>query len=188
VRISALLCLLKMLKNSMPAIGQRFFILLITYLILTGCSTILFDSSETRDRHLQMDEVMQYYSGLLDLPADELVAEYYSVREKFVLQGSDEYRIKYTLLLTLPNKKFSNMIIALRVLTAWPQEEGSNLNGFRLLLMQLITEQQHLKLVADSFHERLKIKQQRVKILQDRIDAIIEMEKNLMKRGAIETN
>jgi hypothetical protein len=80
------------------------------------------------------------------------------------------------------------MIIALRVLTAWPQEEGSNLNGFRLLLMQLITEQQHLKLVADSFHERLKIKQQRVKILQDRIDAIIEMEKNLMKRGAIETN
>ena len=209
MHISALLCLLKILKNSMSAIAQRFFILLITYLILMGCSTVPIDSSETRVRHSQMDEgvrhsqmdegvrhsqmdeVMQYYSGLLGLPADELVAEYHLAKERFERRGSDEYRIKYILLLILPNAEFRNLIAALRLLTEWTQEEGSNLNGLnglRLLLVQLVTQQQHLEIISDNFYESLKIKEQRVKILQNQIDAIKTMEKNLIRRDPVETN
>ena len=200
MHISALLCLLKILKNSMSAIAQRFFILLVAYLIWTGCSTTVpivsletrvQHSLETRVQHLQMDEVMQYYSGLFGLPADELVAEYHLAKERFERRGSDEYRIKYILLLTLPNTEFRDLINALHLLTAWPQEEGSNLNGlngFRLLLVQLLTEQQHFEMIAGRFHESLEIEQERVKILQDKIDAIIEMEKNLIRRDPVETN
>jgi len=98
--------------------------------------------------------------------------------------NSDGNRIRYILLLSLPNADFRNISDALRLLIEWPQDEQqlTSMAIFRKLLTQLLTEQQHLTSTVRNFSEKLKAAEEDSEKLRKKVDDIKDMEKSLIRR------
>lgn len=132
----------------------------------------------------QMEDLMQYYDSLRKLPATELGRVYDKVKQNFVQNKSDANRARLILLLILPNTSFRDINSALYLLNEWPRDAKpiTGLQSFRNLLTVLLTEQQRLNQSVDELSQKLKDEQKRVETLQNQIEAIKRMEKNLILR------
>ena len=132
----------------------------------------------------QMEDMMQYYDSLRKQPPAELARVYDKVKQNFVQNKSDANRTRLVLLLILPNTSFRDITSALYLLNEWPRDAKpiTGLQSFRNLLMALLAEQQRLTHNMDELSLKLKEEQKRVEILQKQIEAIKNMEKNLILR------
>lgn len=132
----------------------------------------------------QMEDIMQYYDALRKQPPAELGRVYDRVKQNFVQNKSDANRARLVLLLILPNTSFRDITSALYLLNEWPRDVKSTagLQSFRNLLAALLTDQQRLNQSADELSQKLKEEQKRVETLQNQIEAIKRMEKNLLLR------
>jgi hypothetical protein len=133
----------------------------------------------------QMETIMQYYDSLRKHPVSELVPIYNKVKQNFAQNKSAVNRARLVLLLTLPNAPFRDLNSALRLLNDWPRDgggEGAGLQSFRNLLITLLAEQQRLNQSADELAQKLKDEQKRAETLENQIEAIKRMEKNLILR------
>jgi hypothetical protein len=132
----------------------------------------------------QMEDIMQYYDALRKQPTAELGRVYDKVKQNFVQNKSDTNRARLVLLLILPNTPFRDMTSALYLLNEWPRDAKSatSLQSFRNLLAALLTDQQRLNQNVDELSQKLKEEQKRVETLQNQIEAIKRMEKNLILR------
>ncbi len=132
----------------------------------------------------QLDKLMEYYELLQEKTEPELAQEFNTVKKNFMHNYSDGNRIRYILLLSLPNADFRNISDALRLLIEWPQDKQqlTSMTSFRKLLTQLLTEQQHLNSTVNKFSERLKVVESYSEKLQKRVDDIKDMEKSLIRR------
>jgi hypothetical protein len=129
-----------------------------------------------------MDDMMQYYDSLRKQSPPELVKVYDRVKQNFGQNKSDANRIRLVLLLALPNTSFRDVPSALHLLNDWPRDSKhvNNLQSFRNLLAALLAEQQRLSNQLEETSQKLKEEQKRADTLQHQIDAIKNMEKNLI--------
>ena len=179
----------------MNSLSRRFCILLVIN-ILSGCSAmqskqlqnpvVLPPQSDRVVVPSQLDMLMQYYEFLQEKTQPELVQEFNTVKTNFLRSNSDGDRIRYILLLSLPNEDFRNISDALSLLMEWPQntQQFTSMGSFRKLLTQLFTEQQHLNSTVRNFSEKLKVTEKYSEELQKQVDDIKDMEKSLIRREA----
>jgi hypothetical protein len=172
----------------------RKFCILLAINILSGCAAMQASQSPNpviSPTHpiqvavpSQLDKLMQYYEFLQEKTGAELVQEFNTVKMNFMHNNSDGNRIRYILLLSLPNAEFRNISDALSLLIEWPQDEQqlTSLDIFRKLLTQLLTEQQHLNSTVRNFSEKLKAAEGYSEKLQKKVDDIKDMEKSLIRR------
>lgn len=132
----------------------------------------------------QMEDLMQYYDALRKQPPAELAHVYDKVKQNFVQNKSDANRARLILLLILPNTTFRDTTSALYLLNEWPRDTkpATGLQSFRNLLAALLAEQQRLSNSVDELSLKLKEEQKRVETLQNQIEAIKSMERNLILR------
>lgn len=173
---------------------SRKFCILLAINILSGCSAMQASQSSnpvistTQPIQVvvpsQLDMLMQYYEVLQEKTEPELVQEFNTVKKNFMHNNSDGNRIRYILLLSLPNADFRNISDALRLLIEWPQDaqQLTSMAIFRKLLTQLLTEQQHLTSTVRNFSEKLKAAEEDSEKLRKKVDDIKDMEKSLIRR------
>lgn len=180
----------------MNSVYRKFSILLAIFL-LGGCSTM--QASQPQNTIIlpakptqvvvpsQLDMLMKYYELLQEKTKPELAQEFATVKKNFMHNNSDKNRIRYILLLSLPNADFRNISDALSLLMEWPQDSQqsqqlTSMTSFRKLLTQLLTEQQHLNSTVKNFSEKLKAVEAYSEKLQKRVEDIKDMEKSLIRR------
>jgi hypothetical protein len=134
-----------------------------------------------------LNDLMHYYSSLLNKSALELAWEYNYANNHYRESMDSQERLKFLILLLLPDTHFRNVQAALDILENPPQtvEFSPNLAAFEKFLVLLLKEQQSASSQAEQLSVKLRATETQVKILQDRIDAIKNIEKNLLRRNAL---
>lgn len=132
----------------------------------------------------RMDDMMEFYESVRKQPPAEITRIYDKVKQNFVQNKSDSNRARLVLLLILPQTSFRDITSATYLLNEWPRDSKSatNLQSFRNLLASLLAEQQRLTHNVEELSQKLKDEQKRAETLQNQIDAIKNMEKNLILR------
>ena len=129
---------------------------------------------------------MKYHAQLQKKTQQELSKEYSEVRKRFLDKRNDQDRAKYTLLLSLPNTSFHNPATALHLLDEWPKKTNLSAatDSFRKLLVELVKDQQHLRIQMQELSQKLKDEKVRSEALQKQVDDIKDMEKSLFRRNS----
>lgn len=130
----------------------------------------------------QADELLLYYDNLRKQTSAELSREYDKSRQSMAQNRSDVNRLRVALLLSLPNTAFHDNAAALGLANELLKENKSNSSGVRglaNLLSVSLTEQQRM---AEDWSQKWRDEQKRADGLQDKVEAIKNMEKNLMRR------
>lgn len=169
----------------MSDILQRFWILpAIMLAFLSACSTLPAASSPHAAWSppllvtSQVEELMLYYDYLRKQSAVALVKEYDTARQSLAQSRTDMNRIRVALLVALPNAPFHDTAAALGLLNEVSKETKTaspGLRGLASMMAALIAEQQGLS-------QKLKEEQKRADALQGQVNAIKNMEKNLIRR------
>ena len=133
-----------------------------------------------------IENLMRYYQVVQDKKLFELQWEFAYAKHHYRNDKNAENRFKYILLVTLPNTNFRDTSLALNLLTNWPEDISlsPNLNSFRKILTTSLKERQSAKYNNQSLLQKLKTSEEKIKVLQDKIDAIKSMERQLF-RGKI---
>lgn len=173
----------------MNSVRQKLRVLpVIILVLLTACATVPEDQLLATQADLtvtgQMDDMMEFYESLRKQPPAELTRIYDRVKRNFVQNKSDSNRTRLVLLLILPHTTFRDITSATYLLNEWPRDSkpATNLQSFRNLLAGLLAEQQRLTHSVEELSQKFKDEQKRVETLQNQIDAIKSMEKNLILR------
>ncbi len=131
-------------------------------------------------------EIMRNYDILGKQPPTEIAKEYAAALQDFSTTRSDSNRLRVAMLLALPDTPFHDTATALNLLNDWPQDEAappSALRGFARLLSVLLQQQQQSNNALNEMEQKIKEEQKRADALQKKIDAVKNMEKNLMDRN-----
>uniref|UniRef100_E6QRK3 Uncharacterized protein n=1 Tax=mine drainage metagenome TaxID=410659 RepID=E6QRK3_9ZZZZ len=129
----------------------------------------------------RMEKLMLDYDDLGKLPATELNDAYQKASQDYSQTASDSSRLRLAMLLALPDTSFHDTTTALDLLNNWPKEEATSpsaLHGFARLLSALLMQQQRSGNAFNDLEKKLKEEQKRADVLQSKIDAIKDMEKN----------
>lgn len=176
---------------------SRTIILLIFSAVLTGCTALpaFFDNQVSQqdkfEQNKSLNDLMSYYDQLQKKKASQLATEYDYNKSYFDNNINADSRFKYILLVSLPNTAFSDIRLALDLLTNWPQDLTlpPDLDGFRKLLISLLEEQQTAKTETRNLSQKLKISnenahvlKEQIQTLESRIDAIKNMEKHPIRK------
>lgn len=162
-------------------------------MLLTGCAHNSPKPSaepETQTSQAPQDdlnELMRYYSLLQNKSALELAWEYNYANNHYRESTDSQERLKFLILLLLPDTPFYNTQAALDLLANPLKPAGSspNLTAFESILMLLLKQQQSANDKAKQLSIKLRATEAQVKILQDRINAIKNIEKNLLRRNPL---
>jgi hypothetical protein len=169
--------------------GKPGFIFSVIVLMLGGCAILPHTRSTAPSQQEvvltgQMDDMMEFYESLRKLSVSELSRVYDKVKQNFVQNKSDANRIRLVLLLIMPQTSFRDANSALYLLNEWPRGEARTFNhllSFRNLLAAQLAEQQRLSNSIEELSQKLRDEQKRVETMQNQIDAIKSMEKNLLR-------
>lgn len=171
--------------------------LLIIYAALVGCtatpthqspaiSTEQTSQHDEFDQFSNLDELMQYHDFLQEKNTFQLSWEHNYAKNHFKNSPNPENRLKYILLISLPNTAFTDSHAALDLLNNWPEEITlpPNLASFKKLLTILLSEQQIARSNARNLTQKLKASEEQIQTLQNRINAIKSIEMNPIRRIA----
>ncbi len=133
-----------------------------------------------------LNELMHYYNSLQDKSELELAWEYNYANSHYRESTDTRERLKLLMLLLLPNTNFQSIPTALDLLENSPQpaELSSSLAAFENILTLLLKQQESANIQVQNLSAKLRATEAEVKILQNKIDAIKNIEKNLMRRNA----
>lgn len=176
-----------MIKNHIPQLAM------ILLMLLAACThTLLKPPIEpeipvTQAPQDHLNDLMHYYSSLLNKSVLELAWEYNYANNHYRESTDAQERLKFMILLLLPDTRFQNLQAALDILENPPQtvEFLPTLAAFKNLLVLLLKKQQSASSQAEQLSAKLRATETQVKILQDRIDAIKNIEKNLLRRNTL---
>ncbi len=137
----------------------------------------------------QADELLQYYDFARKLSASELTKEYEKARQNLAQSKVDGNKLRLALLLTLPNTSFKDNATAQTLVNdILKDNKASNpgLHALANLLSASLAEQQEMaqknKDEQKDLTQKWKDEQKRADGLQEKVDAIKSMEKNLIRR------
>jgi len=170
-----------------------YIIISIAILSIIGCSTIEEKQVITKPDELiyreifenQLNALMLDFASLEKKNNTELEAIFNNVKEKFENDKNNINRIRYILLLTLPDQKFYDADIALSLLKEWPETEllPPSLESFRNLLIMRLEEELRLKRIVKQLFHQLANEKLRSEMFQKKIEDIKDMEKSLIRRN-----
>lgn len=170
-----------------------FFVICLAVLLIMSCSNINNRSAVLNPDELifkekfedQLTSVMLDYASIEKKSAAEMAAIFDFAKEQFENGNGTDHRLRYSLLLTLPNQKFYDREKALTLLKEWPETERlpQTVNSFRKILLMRLEEEQHLKKSVNHLYHQLENEKMKYKMLQKKVDDIKDMEKSLIRRN-----
>ncbi len=129
-----------------------------------------------------LQELLRESAQWRTLPAAALLDRYEKARGQVQQSATEENRLRMALLWLLPNTTFHDSASAyatLRDLSAGRVTGDAELDAFAAALLLVADEGQH---TADDLTQRLHEQQKRADALQEKVDAIRNMERELMRR------
>ncbi len=114
------------------------------------------------------DSLLLYYQHVRKLPGPALAREHDSARQAFARLRSDFNRVRFAMVLALPNTAFNDEGRALELLDPVSNNPNSLLNGLAYLLGAHLQERRRLDASAQG--------------LQQKLDALRSLERNLIER------
>ncbi|MBI3528034.1 MAG: hypothetical protein HY067_08685 [Betaproteobacteria bacterium] len=131
------------------------------------------------------DRIARFYDRLLTLKAHELAGELDATRQSFEKDGSELNRLQLALLLSLPGASFRDDNAAIALLHAFVKDkgrEGSTLRPLAILLQSELLELRRTEEALQQQSAKLKEEQRRVEALQQKLEAILDMEMKMIER------
>ena len=131
------------------------------------------------------DRIVRYYDRLLTIKGAELASELDIARESFEKDKSDLNRLQLSLLLSFPGTGFRDDNTALALLNSFIKEknrEGSTLRPLAIWLQSELLELRRTDEALQQQTARLKEEQRRTEVLQQKLDAILDMEMKIIER------
>lgn len=131
------------------------------------------------------DRLARYYDRLLTLKAPELAVELDTARQTFEKEGSELSRLQLALLLSLPGTSFRDDKAAITMLHPFVKDKGREGSTLRPLAIFLQSELLEIRRTDEALQQqsaRLKDEQRRVEALQQKLEAILDMEMKMIER------
>lgn len=133
------------------------------------------------------DRIARFYNRLLTMTGEELSAELDVTREIFAKDKTELNRLQLALLLSLPGTNFRDDSAALNLLKpiAKVGGEGSDLRPFAIWLQSALLELRRSDEALQQQAAKLKDEQRHSEVLQQKLDAILDMEMKMIEREQI---
>ncbi len=135
--------------------------------------------------HLAPNEVLRYYTFLHSLNDAGLAGEYQTAKVRFAESQNIAERLKLAVLLSVPNTAFHNIPEAVSLLKSLPVDTTytpSDLADLSNLLVTLLSQQQQADDKLSDLTKSLAEERAHAKLLQEKIDAVRNMEINMIQR------
>lgn len=123
----------------------------------------------------ELERVLVYFEQVKKLPAAELGREHDSTRAAFTRTRSDFDRMRLAMVLSIPNSAVSDDQRALELLDSVVRGQNSSLRGLASLMSAHLQERRRLESGMHSL-------QQNVQGLQQKLDALMSLERSLIDR------
>lgn len=148
------------------------------------------------------DRLLNYYAYVTELQGETLEREYRYVEKAYSTDPNEYNEMQMIILLASPRASFRDTDLARTMVRRWLQDEYysySKLRPLALLYYSYLSELKRQNRVIDQARkslrqaneqsaqqaEQIKASQQRSKELQDKLDALLEMERSLIEREQI---
>ena len=131
------------------------------------------------------DRVVRFYDRMLTLKANEQAGELEVTRQSFEKDKSELNRMQLALLLSLPGASFRDDNTAIALLHPFTKEkdrEGAELRPLAIWLHSELIELRRTEETLQQQSTKLKEEQRRSDALQQKIEAILDMEMKMIER------
>lgn len=131
------------------------------------------------------ERVARFYERLLTLKGGELASELERRRAEFDREKSELNRLQLALLLSLPAAPFRDDNAAQALLVPFVRDKAQEGSSLRPLALWLHAQLVELRRADESLQQqtvRLKEEQRRADALQQKLDALLNMEKKMIER------
>jgi ATP-dependent exoDNAse (exonuclease V) alpha subunit len=163
-------------------------------MVIAACSPV--DSKTTRPdvpwyksvvepAQSDADRLAKFYDRLLTMKGSELASELDTSRKSFEGDKSELNRLQLALLLSLPGTSFRDDNAALAFLGPFVKDKGGDGSTLRTLALWLHSELLELRRSDEALQQqaaKLKEEQRRAEALQQKLDAILDMEMKMIER------
>ena len=132
-----------------------------------------------------VDRIVRYYDRLMTIKGAELASELDIARESFEKDKSELNRLQLALLLSLPGTGFRDDNAAIALLNSFLKEKNREGSTLRPLAIWLHSELLELRRTDEAMQQqtaKLKEEQRRTEALQQKLDAILDMEMKMIER------
>jgi len=131
------------------------------------------------------DRLARFYDRLLTMKSSELAGELDMSRRSFERDKSELNRLQLALLLSLPGTSFRDDNAALALLGPFVKDKDGERSTLRPLALWLHSELLELRRSDEALQQqtaKLKEEQHRAEALQQKLDAILDMEMKMIER------
>jgi hypothetical protein len=131
------------------------------------------------------DRIMTFFARVMPLKGTELASELEDSRAAFEEDRSVLHRVQLALLLSLPGASFRDDATALALLNVIVKDKGREGSDLRPLALWLHAHLMDLKRSDEALQQqsvKLKEEQRRAEALQQKLDAILDMEMKMIER------
>lgn len=135
--------------------------------------------------HRDTERALNYYQQLLRTKSPEFSEELIKGRRRFEQDKSDLHRVQLAMLLSFPGTGFRDdnaAISLLQPLARGEEGENSSLRPLALLLYTGLADLRRTEEVMQHQATRLKEEQRRADALQNKLEALLEMEMRMLER------
>lgn len=132
----------------------------------------------------EVDGVLRYYHRVLALKGAELSREYERARQNFEQAPSEAHRLQLAILLSLPGAAFRDDSAAIGLLQPLVKEgpEESTLKPLAQLMQNYMLELRRTDDALQTQSAKLRDEQRRAEALQQKLEALLQMEMNMIER------
>jgi hypothetical protein len=132
-----------------------------------------------------IDRLLQFHQRALTLRGPELAREYERTRLEFEKDASDLHRMQLAMMLSIPDAAFRDDAAAVGLLQPILRdrsEPGSALRPLALFLQSYVLELRRVDDALQAQAGRLRDEQRRAEALQQKLEALLEMEMKMIER------
>jgi hypothetical protein len=136
-------------------------------------------------RQSDADRIAVFYGNLITMKASELAGELDMARQSFENDKSELNRLELALLLSLPGTAFRDDGATLALLQPLLKDKSRKGSPLRPLAALLHTELVELSRTEETLQQqsaKLKEEQRRAEVLQQKLEAILDMEMKMIER------
>jgi hypothetical protein len=132
----------------------------------------------------EVDGVLKYYQRVISVKGAELNREYEKARQAFELEPSDTHRLQLAILLSMPSTGFRDDSAAIGLLQPLVKErmDEDATKLLALLMQNYMVELRRTEDALQSHSAKLKDEQRRAEALQQKLEALLQMEMNMIER------
>ena len=129
----------------------------------------------------RLDELMQYYGRVKQLPPASLETEHQKMALEFASTQSEASRMRLALLLWMPDTSFHDPDAARKLIEGREKQKGSGLDSFAMLFEAMLNDQAASDRKLVQIGAQLVAERKRSAALQNQIKAIKKMEKTMIR-------